>query len=114
MRIHAKPATVAVWPSLTIDQCEELAYANCEAFGRLLSTVTPAALSTPIAYTNTAGVSFVSTLEDILAHVALHGSYHRGQIAIALREAGQAPAPTDYIAFARGAPAATHAVSARS
>lgn len=110
MRIHSKPSSVAVWPSLTVDECEELAYANCEAFGRLLSTVTATALATPIGYTNTAGVSFVSTLEDILAHVVLHGSYHRGQIATALREAGQAPVSTDYIVFARGSPAAPHAV----
>jgi uncharacterized damage-inducible protein DinB len=39
--------------------------------------------------------------------VALHGSYHRGQIALLVRAGGSTPAPTDYIAFIRGAPAAT-------
>ncbi|HEU4748986.1 MAG TPA: DinB family protein [Gemmatimonadaceae bacterium] len=113
-RIHSKPAAVAVWPSLTIDECEELANANCEAFGSLVKTLTPASLAKQIAYTNTAGASFISTLEDILVHVALHGSYHRGQIAISLRESGEVPAPTDYIAFARGSSAAIRTTPART
>ena len=41
----------------------------------------------------------------------LHGAYHRGQIALLLREGGAEPAPTDYIAFVRGAPAATRTPS---
>ena len=107
MRIHSKPAAVAVWPSLTLDQCEEIASANCESFGQLVRSLTPASLAKEIRYSNSAGASFTSTLEDILVHVAMHGSYHRGQIAMSLRESGEAPAPTDYIAFARGSPAAT-------
>jgi uncharacterized damage-inducible protein DinB len=31
----------------------------------------------------------------------MHGSYHRGQIAMALRAAGVDPVNTDFIAFAR-------------
>lgn len=110
MRIQSKPATVAVWPSLTLDECEELAYANCEAFGQLVKTLTPVSLANPIAYKNTAGDSFVSTLEDILTHVALHGAYHRAQVAATLRESGEVPATTDYIAFTRGSPAAISSV----
>jgi len=106
-RIQSKPASVAVWPSLTLDECEAIAAANREAFDQLVKTLTPAALASQIPYRNSAGASFVSTLEDILLHVALHGSYHRGQIAISMRDSGEVPAPTDYIAFARGSPAAT-------
>jgi uncharacterized damage-inducible protein DinB len=46
-------------------------------------------------------------VDDILLHVALHGSYHRGQVALLVREAANKPAPTDYIGFVRGVPAAT-------
>jgi uncharacterized damage-inducible protein DinB len=46
-------------------------------------------------------------VEDILLHTCLHGAYHRGQIARDLRQAGDPPEPTDYIAFIRGSPAAT-------
>jgi uncharacterized damage-inducible protein DinB len=60
-----------------------------------------------ITYRNSAGDEYTSTLEDILTHVSLHGAYHRGQIAASVRAAGDTPTATDYIAFARGAPAAT-------
>ena len=60
-----------------------------------------------VAYSNSAGVAFHSTVEDILLQVAMHGSYHRGQIALLLRQEGAEPAATDFIGFARGVPAAT-------
>ena len=98
---------MAVWPSLTLDECEDLAAANRESFQQLVKTLTLASLAKEIAYRNSAGASFISTLEDILSHVALHGSYHRGQVAASLRSAGEIPVPTDFIVFARGAPAAS-------
>ena len=106
-RIHGEAAAVEVWPSITLDECEVLAANNRAAFEKIVKTLTPALLAKEIAYRNSAGASFVSTMEDILTHVALHGSYHRGQVAASLRSAGETPTPTDFIVFARGAPAAT-------
>lgn len=106
-RIQGKPGAVAVWPTLTLDQCETLARENSESLKRLVASTTPDSLEREISYRNSAGASFTSTLGDILTHVALHGSYHRGQVAALLRAAGETPAPTDYIAFTRGSPAAT-------
>jgi len=106
-RIHGEPATVAVWPSLSLDECGKLARDNVSAFDKVIAGLTLERLAARITYRNSAGDQFTSTIEDILTHVALHGSYHRGQIAASLRAAGDAPSPTDYIAFARGSPAAT-------
>jgi uncharacterized damage-inducible protein DinB len=64
-------------------------------------------LAREVAYTNSAGQAFRSRVDDILVHVALHGAYHRGQLALLTRIGGGQPASTDYIAFVRGAPAAT-------
>lgn len=36
----------------------------------------------------------------------MHGQYHRGKVNLLLRQADRTPAPTDYIAFVRGVPAA--------
>jgi uncharacterized damage-inducible protein DinB len=110
-RINSMPPTVPVWPALTLDQCEEMATANWTSFDGLVRTLSPAKLATRISYRNSSGESFTSTLEEILLHVTLHGSYHRGQIAMLLRGAGETPASTDFIAFARGAPAATRRIS---
>lgn len=106
-RLHQQPAQVAVWPSLDLDGCEALARANHAGYVAFLSGLEATALDGPVPYTNSAGISFRSTPRDILLHVALHGCYHRGQVALELRRGGAEPQPTDYIAFVRGAPAAT-------
>jgi uncharacterized damage-inducible protein DinB len=106
-RIHGSSPGVAVWPVLTLDECERLGKENIGALNGLVARLTPKLLNKPITYRNSAGDQFTSTIEDILTHVAMHAVYHRGQIAASLRAGGDTPSPTDYIAFARGAPAAT-------
>jgi uncharacterized damage-inducible protein DinB len=106
-RIKGVPAKVAVWPTLTLDEAERLAGENVAAFEGVVSELTEESRARLITYRNSAGDQFTSTLEDILTHVCLHGAYHRGQIAASIRAGGDVPSPTDYIAFARGAPAAT-------
>ena len=106
-RLQGRPPEVAVWPDLSLDDCLTLAEANRQAYERYLDTLDAEALDRTVHYRNSAGAEFDSRVEDILVHVALHGAYHRGQVAKAVREGGDEPSPTDYIAFVRGAPAAT-------
>jgi uncharacterized damage-inducible protein DinB len=106
-RIRGTTAQVAVWPTLTLDEAERLSAENVAAFNKVISELTEEGREMPITYRNSAGELFTSTLEDILTHVCLHGAYHRGQIAASIRAGGDVPSPTDYIAFARGAAAAT-------
>jgi uncharacterized damage-inducible protein DinB len=106
-RIRDEPAKFAIWPSLTLDECADLASRNREDFAMLGDEVNTTGVDRDITYRNSAGLEFTSNLEDILLHVVLHGSYHRGQIAMALRAGGDNPPSTDYIAFVRGVPAAT-------
>ena len=106
-RINGVAARVAIWPALTLDECERLAAENVGAFNELVSGLTPELLQKPVTYKNSAGDQFTSTIEDMLTHVTLHGAYHRGQIAASIRASGDTPNATDYIAFVRGAPAAT-------
>lgn len=106
-RIEARKAEAAVWPDLTLEECAGLAARNAAALQEFVARLATEDLARPVTYRNSAGLEFTSTVEDILLHVALHGAYHRGQVARALRQAGAVPQPTDYIAFIRGAPAAT-------
>ena len=103
----------AVWPSLTIEECERLGAETAEQLAAYLSGLEPGDLERGVTYKNSAGAQFTSTIEDILLQLCLHGAYHRGQITSALRGAGAIPNPTDYIAIIRGAPAAAR-VEARS
>jgi uncharacterized damage-inducible protein DinB len=96
-----------VWPPLSLEECAGLVRANQRELTAYLAGLTAADLPRGVTYRNSAGTQFTSSVEDMLLHVCLHGAYHRGQIAWALRRGGGVPLPTDYIAFVRGAPAAT-------
>ena len=106
-RLRRQAATAPVWPPAELAGCAALAAANHAELTGYLAALDGDALEREVPYTNSAGQFFRSTVSDILLHVALHGCYHRGQVALLLREAGAEPQPTDYIAFVRGAPAAT-------
>jgi RimJ/RimL family protein N-acetyltransferase/uncharacterized damage-inducible protein DinB len=105
-RLLGVAPTVAVWPDLALAECRRLALANELAYRDFIFGLSPTALRRIVQYRNSAGHEFETAVEDILLHVFLHGAYHRGQIAQQLRLAGAAPESTDYIGFARGAPAA--------
>jgi uncharacterized damage-inducible protein DinB len=106
-RLTGVPPRVRVWPALTLDASADLAAENHREYAEYLLRLEVGDLDRGVAYTNSAGQSFTSTVEDILLHVCLHGTYHRGQIALLLRQGGDAPDPTDFIAYVRGAAAAT-------
>lgn len=109
-RIRGAEQRVEVWPTLTLEACGILAAENATDLRAVLEAAAADddGLQREVSYVNSAGRAFRSTVADILLHVALHGSYHRGQVALLVRQSGGVPASTDYIALARGAPAATH------
>lgn len=106
-RLRQTKARYAVWPTLDVAECAEVGKENAAAFKKYVDDADAPTLATEIPYVNSAGQSFVSRVDDILTHVALHGAYHRGQIATLVRQGAGKPVSTDYIAFARGVPAAT-------
>jgi uncharacterized damage-inducible protein DinB len=99
---------------MTLEECARLAVENRDAFRAYVSRLTSGDLRRTVHYRNSAGDEFDNAIEDILVHVAMHGSYHRGQVTMLVRDAGAEPQPTDYIAFVRGAPAATRDSVARA
>lgn len=105
-RMQGEPPESAVWPKLSIDEIAAMSEKTRVAYQAFIASLVGPVAAQAIHYTNSAGQNFTTRIEDILLHVVLHGSYHRGQIALLMREAGAAPAHTDYIAFVRGAPAA--------
>lgn len=106
-RLREQQPTIAVWPTLTLDECEALSRENSEGFDAFLDALEPGGLAREMEYRNSAGQEFRTRIDDILLHTATHGGYHRGQVAMLLRYSGAEPMPTDYIAFVRGVPAAT-------
>jgi len=105
-RLKGETPRHPVWPALSLEECAGLVQANQRDLIAFVGDLTAGDLSRGITYRNSAGQEFASSIEDILLQVSLHGTYHRGQIAWALRHGGGVPMPTDYIAFVRGSPAA--------
>jgi uncharacterized damage-inducible protein DinB len=99
-RIDGVKARVAVWPSLSLDEVIALEAENRARFTELLRRPDDARQQR-IRYRNSAGNEFENSVLEILTHVAMHGHYHRGQIARAMRAAGREPVYTDYIGFIR-------------
>jgi uncharacterized damage-inducible protein DinB len=96
-RLQGESPSLAVWPDLTVPECGERLGDLDRSWQNYLDSIAAARLNHQIAYTNSKGEAWSSTVEDILTHVTIHSAYHRGQIASDLRAAGQVPAYTDYI-----------------
>ena len=94
-------AVVAVWPRLTLADCSSLADSNHMALREILEAESANGFAREISYTRSTGDGFTSTVGDILLHLATHGSYHRGQVAAAVRASGGEPVNTDYIHYTR-------------
>ena len=100
-RIRQEVPRLAVWPDLDLDTCAAELPELAADWQRLLEGLHHDGLHEAVAYRNTKGEFWTSTVMDILTHVALHASYHRGQVAAAVREAGGTPSYTDYIQAVR-------------
>ena len=106
-RLRGEVPATAVWPEVDAAECVELIGRSRAGFARLFAELDDEGLQRSVAYENSAGRAFETTVEDILLHVVLHGAYHRGQVAARLAAVGAEATPSDYIAWVRGAPAAT-------
>ena len=105
-RLEGRASRTAVWPAGNVEDLEALADLVHQGFGSYLAGLDAQKLEQVVAYTTSAGTAFQNRVQEILVHVALHAQYHRGKVNLLLRQVGLEPAPTDYIAFLRGVPAA--------
>jgi len=96
-RILQQPQSLPVWPDFTLEQCETQIADLAQRWQEYLCQLSAAALADKVAYKNSKGEPWASTVEGVLTHVTLHSAYHRGQIASQLRAGGETPAYTDYI-----------------
>jgi len=92
-----------------VNKSPEMSHAECVSlFEEMRASVTSYLdslseddLGSLLTYRNFKGTEFRTPVGEILTHVSMHGAYHRGQVAKALRAEGHTPADTDYITFVR-------------
>lgn len=87
------------WTALSLPEAARLASGNASGWTALVDG--PLEMERIVSYRTTKGDPMSTALGDILLHVALHGSYHRGQIATRLRRLEIAVPPTDFVVFSR-------------
>jgi uncharacterized damage-inducible protein DinB len=86
---------------LDLKECNALFVTSKEEWKKYLSGLSEVQMGDKIAYENSKGTHYENALPDILAHIVNHGSYHRGQIASLVKQAGGDPVNTDFIGFVR-------------
>ncbi len=100
-RLTGQPEPNERFPEWTMQDFPTLHAELTEGWTRFLENVHESDLARIETYQDTHGQSWSTPLGDILAHVATHGHYHRGQIAVELAAHGHTPPSTDLIVASR-------------
>jgi len=87
------------WPAWSLETASALAASSAAGLHAIAADSED--LHATITYRNRAGEEGHNTLWEILMHVVLHGTHHRGQIALLVREGGGVPASTDLSTYLR-------------
>lgn len=93
------PAAYPLWKKYDLDQLVKMSeeittkwvefVRETENFDRVL------------VYNNYVGDPYKNNVEQIMMHLVNHSSYHRGQVAMLLRQKGFEPVNTDFITYDR-------------
>jgi uncharacterized damage-inducible protein DinB len=91
-----------IWPDWQAILFRDIIENNYKAITSYLSDRNDNDFAKKITYYNSKGDKFTNTLTDILTQVTNHGTHHRAQIGLLLKEAGLTQLPIiDYIFFMR-------------
>jgi len=93
------PAPVKLWGEYTLNQLVEMADEIGEQWISFIEQTDD--FNRELTYTNYTGDPYVNNVEMIMIHLVNHSSYHRGQIAMQLRQKGFEPVNTDFITYDR-------------
>lgn len=91
----------APWPLMNLEEARAAVDEMHQRWNGFLGNLAPERLDEDLVHRNTKGAEFRVPVRDVLMQLVMHGAYHRGQIAAAVRDAGGTPSTTDYIAWVR-------------
>lgn len=97
-RINGHKTELKVWEVFETNIMLELLEINYNDIKKIIDSQDFEQL---IAYQNSNGQHFTSTINQILSHLALHASYHRGQVVLLLKGKVETLPTTDYILYVR-------------
>jgi uncharacterized damage-inducible protein DinB len=101
-RLYGKDSTgFDFWPEMTVQECSALAKDNASRYEKLLKRFDDEAIGFYVKYKTSEGIPYENTFREMLSHVLIHSSTHRGNIMLKLREEGFQPPTIDYIIYLR-------------
>ena len=101
-RLSGKDSTgFDFWPDLDLNECEHLSASTHANYISLLNGSDESLLDRTANYKTSEGVSHENTYRELVTHVLLHSSIHRGNIVLRMREEGLEPPKIDYIIYLR-------------
>jgi len=90
-----------LWPKFELQSFNDIIERNYSEWVSFINTVVEPSQS--VTYQNFKGDKFSNKLLDILAHVINHGTHHRAQIGMLLKQSEGIELPsTDYVHYVRG------------
>ncbi len=101
-RLYGKDSTgYDFWPKLSLEECGTLAREVAQAYEILLRRFEEDGLDIRAKYRTSEGIPYENTFRELLTHVLIHSSIHRGNVMLKLREDGFEPPKIDYIIYLR-------------
>lgn len=97
-RINGNKTELKVWEVFDTNIMLELLEIN---YSDTLKVINNQDFERLIAYQTSNGRHFTSTINQVLSHLALHASYHRGQVVLLLKGKVDTLPTTDYILYVR-------------
>lgn len=98
-RISGQDEIFAPWSKLTLPECQKCSASNCAEYLKIILHLNEERFHEPISYVLTNGQAMSSTRGDILGHVPIHGSHHRGQISRIISQNDIKPPTIDYLIY---------------
>lgn len=99
-RILGLPAPdVELWKKYSLERLQQLSEEGSSRWLRFIEDHDD--FNRQLRYHNYVGHSFENNIEHIMIHTVNHATYHRGQVALLMRERGYEPVNTDFITYDR-------------
>ena len=95
-RINGDTSEVKVWEVFEKEIMLELLEIN---FTDIIKTIDNQDINQLITYQSSKGEQYTRTVKQILTHLTLHATYHRGQVVLLLKPHVEVLPSTDYIFF---------------
>lgn len=93
------PPDVKLWQTYDLPKLRTLAEEGSRQWNQFVGE--GVSFDRVLKYKNYVGDYYENNVEQIMIHLVNHGTYHRGQIALLMRQNGHEPINTDFITYDR-------------